>query len=161
MHFSDLGMIAQMLALVFTLYAIASSVLGAALKRPALVVSGRRSVLVVAALLVTAAIALIASFLEHDYGLRYVAEHSSNAMPWYYTAAAFYGGQEGSLLYWGMMLALFSIAGCCALPPRTSAADALGRHCIDGYRGFSARSCSTSSPRHLTGSPSCRWMARG
>src|SRR5512146_2253524 len=101
-------MIAQMLALVFTLYAIASSVLGATLKRPALVVSGRRSVLVVAALLVTTAIALIASFLEHDYGLRYVAEHSSNAMPWYYTTAAFYGGQEGSLLYWGMMLALFS-----------------------------------------------------
>ena len=108
MHFSDLGMIAQMLALVFTFYAIASSVLGAVLKRPALVVSGRRSVLVVAALLVTVAIGLIASFLEHDYGLRYVAEHSSNAMPWYYTAAAFYGGQEGSLLYWGMMLAIFS-----------------------------------------------------
>src|SRR5512146_105456 len=101
-------MIAQMLALVFTLYAIASSTLGAKLKRAALVASGRRAVLVVAALLVTSAISLIASFLQHDYGVRYVAEHSSNAMPWYYTAAAFYGGQEGSLLYWGMMLALFS-----------------------------------------------------
>jgi cytochrome c-type biogenesis protein CcmF len=107
-HFSDLGMIAQMLALVFALYAIASSALGAHLARPALVASGRRAVLVVAALLMTAAVALIASFLEHDYGVRYVAEHASNAMPWYYTAAAFYGGQEGSLLYWGMMLALFS-----------------------------------------------------
>ena len=101
-------MIVQMLAFVFTVYAIISSVLGARLKRPALVASGRRSVLVVAALLVTSAIALIASFLEHDFGVRYVAEHSSLAMPWYYTAAAFYGGQEGSLLYWGMMLALFS-----------------------------------------------------
>ena len=101
-------MIAQMLALVFALYAIASSICGALLKRPALAVSGRRAVLVVAALLVTAAISLIASFLEHDYGVRYVAEHSSNAMPWYYTAAAFYGGQEGSLLYWGLMLSLFS-----------------------------------------------------
>jgi cytochrome c-type biogenesis protein CcmF len=107
-HFSDLGMIAQMLALVFAAYAIISSVVGATLKRPALVVSGRRAVLVVTALLVTAAIALIASFLEHDYGVRYVAEHSSDAMPWYYTAAAFYGGQEGSLLYWGLMLAVFS-----------------------------------------------------
>jgi cytochrome c-type biogenesis protein CcmF len=29
-------------------------------------------------------------------------------MPWYYTLAAFYGGQEGSLLYWTMMLAIFS-----------------------------------------------------
>jgi cytochrome c-type biogenesis protein CcmF len=107
-HFSDLGMIAQMLALVFAAYAIVSSVAGARLKRPALVVSGRRAVLVTAALLLTTVIALIASFLQHDYGVRYVAEHSSNAMPWYYTAAAFYGGQEGSLLYWGTMLALFS-----------------------------------------------------
>jgi cytochrome c-type biogenesis protein CcmF len=29
-------------------------------------------------------------------------------MPWYYTISAFYGGQEGSLLYWALMLALFS-----------------------------------------------------
>ena len=29
-------------------------------------------------------------------------------MPWYYTISAFYGGQEGSLLYWGLMLAVFS-----------------------------------------------------
>src|SRR5439155_8511678 len=35
-------------------------------------------------------------------------QHSSLAMPWYYTTAAFYGGQEGSLLYWALMLSLFS-----------------------------------------------------
>ncbi len=108
MHFSDLGMIAQALALVFALYAIASSVLGARLARPALAASGRRAVYAVAIFLVTAALALILSFVTHDFGAQYVYEHSNRVMPWYYTTAAFYGGQEGSLLYWTMMLALFS-----------------------------------------------------
>ncbi|HEX6818351.1 MAG TPA: heme lyase CcmF/NrfE family subunit [Ktedonobacterales bacterium] len=108
MHFSDLGMIAQALALVFALYAIASAVLGARLARPALIASSRRAVFAVAIFLVTAALSLVLSFATHDFGAMYVYEHSSLAMPWYYTTAAFYGGQEGSLLYWTMMLALFS-----------------------------------------------------
>jgi cytochrome c-type biogenesis protein CcmF len=65
-------------------------------------------VLAVAAFLLIAAAALVASFLSRDFGLAYVAAHSSRAMPWYYTVAAFYSGQEGSLLYWALMLALFS-----------------------------------------------------
>jgi cytochrome c-type biogenesis protein CcmF len=101
-------MTAQLLALAFALYAIVSSVLGAMRQKPALLDSGRRAVLMVAVFLVTAALALIFSFATHDFGLRYVVEHSSRAMPWYYTTAAFYGGQEGSLLYWTMMLAIFS-----------------------------------------------------
>jgi cytochrome c-type biogenesis protein CcmF len=107
-HLSDLGAIAQLLALVFALDAIASALLGARLRRHALLESSRRAVYVVAALLVTAALSLIASFATHDFGAAYVYEHSSLAMPWYYTTAAFYGGQEGSLLYWTMMLTLFS-----------------------------------------------------
>ena len=82
MHFSDLGAIAQTLALVFALYAIASSALGARLDRPALVASGRRALYVVAAFLVTACVSLILSFTTHDFGARYVYEHSSLSMPW-------------------------------------------------------------------------------
>src|SRR5207302_9231121 len=81
---------------------------GARRGQAALVASGRRAVLVTAAFLLTAAASLAASFLTHDFGVRYVQEHSSRAMPWYYTLAAFYGGQEGSLLYWTLMLAVFS-----------------------------------------------------
>ncbi|HLJ82478.1 MAG TPA: cytochrome c biogenesis protein CcsA, partial [Ktedonobacterales bacterium] len=110
MHFSDLGAIAQLLALIFALYALAASLLGGWQHKPALSASGRRAALMVAVFLLTAAGALIASFRAHDYGLQYVAEHSNNAMPWYYTLAAFYGGQEGSLLYWTLMLAVFSAA---------------------------------------------------
>src|SRR5437660_5137230 len=75
---------------------------------PALVASAKRGVLVVALLLLLASFALVGSFLTHDFGVSYIAQHSSLSMPWYFTAAAFYGGQEGSLLYWALMLSLFS-----------------------------------------------------
>src|SRR5579871_703679 len=103
-------MIGQALALVFALYAIVASVLGATRRKPALVASGRRAVLLVAGFLFIASLSLLASFLTRDFGAVYVAQHSSRAMPWYYAAAAFYGGQEGSLLYWTTMLAFFSAA---------------------------------------------------
>ncbi len=108
MRFTDLGAIALTLALVFALYAVAASALGATLRRPALATSGRRAVLAVAVFLLIASGSLIASFLTHDFGAVYVAEHSSLAMPWYYSLSAFYGGQEGSLLYWATMLSIFS-----------------------------------------------------
>src|SRR5690242_18133086 len=101
-------MIAQLLALLFALYALAASLLGARCTKPALIASGRRSVLMVAAFLLVAAFALAVSFLTRDFGVGYVAEHSNRAMPWQYTLSAFYGGQEGSLLYWTLMLSLFA-----------------------------------------------------
>lgn len=108
MHFSDVGVIALYLGLGFALYTVVVSVLGAVRNNTALVASGRRGVLVVAFFLLLASASLVASFLVHDYGVSYVAEQSNNAMPLYYIAAAFYGGQEGSLLYWALMLSIFS-----------------------------------------------------
>ena len=108
MYFSDLGFIAFLLAAGFAIYAILGSVLGAVYKRADVVRSALRSVLVVTFFLLLASLCLIVSFLIHDFGVSYVAQHSSLSMPWYYTISAFYGGQEGSLLYWGLMLAVFS-----------------------------------------------------
>ncbi|MBV8822638.1 MAG: cytochrome c biogenesis protein CcsA, partial [Ktedonobacteraceae bacterium] len=108
MYFSDLGTIALILALCFALYALIAAVLGAIRDSAPLIASAKRSALMVTFFLLVASAALIASFLTHDFGVNYVAQHSNLAMPWYYTTAAFYGGQEGSLLYWGLMLAVFA-----------------------------------------------------
>jgi cytochrome c-type biogenesis protein CcmF len=107
-YFSDLGTIALILAAGFALYTIVASVLGATRDKPLLVVSALRSSLVVTGFLLLASAALIVSFLTHDFGVSYVAQHSSSTMPWYFITAAFYGGQEGSLLYWALMLSIFS-----------------------------------------------------
>jgi cytochrome c-type biogenesis protein CcmF len=108
MYFSDLGTIALILALGFALYTVVISVFGAIRGLPQIVVSARRSLLVVTFLMLLAAAALIISFLTHDFGVVYVAHQSSRSMPWYFTTSAFYGGQEGSLLYWAVMLGVFS-----------------------------------------------------
>ncbi len=113
MYFSDLGNIALILATVFATCTIVISVVGAIRGLPWLVVSARRGVLIVAGFLLLASFALLASFLSHDFGVRYVAQHSSLSMPWYFTTSAFYGGQEGSLLYWALVLALFSALFVC------------------------------------------------
>jgi cytochrome c-type biogenesis protein CcmF len=107
-YFSDLGVIALILALGFAFYTIVASVLGAVRCMPQLVQSAKRSLLTVTFFMLLASAALVASFLTHDFGVNYVAEQSSLAMPWYFTTAAFYGGQEGSLLYWALMLSIFS-----------------------------------------------------
>ncbi len=108
MYFSDLGVIALILALGFALYTVVASVLGAVRSAPQLVQSAKRSLLAVTFFMLLASAALVVSFLTHDFGVNYVAQHSSLAMPWYFTTAAFYGGQEGSLLYWALMLSIFS-----------------------------------------------------
>lgn len=108
MYFSDLGTISLILALGFALYTIVVAIVGALRGLPQMVVSAQRSLLVVTFLLLMAAVSLIVSFLIHDFGVVYVANESSRSMPWYYVTAAFYGGQEGSLLYWATMLGIFS-----------------------------------------------------
>ncbi|HEU5376010.1 MAG TPA: heme lyase CcmF/NrfE family subunit [Ktedonobacteraceae bacterium] len=108
MYFSDLGSISLVLALGFAAYTLLAAVLGAARNSPRLVASAKRGTLVVACLLLLASVALVLSFLSHDFGVAYVASQSSRSMPWYFVTAAVYSGQEGSLLYWAMMLALFS-----------------------------------------------------
>ncbi|HET8912181.1 MAG TPA: heme lyase CcmF/NrfE family subunit, partial [Ktedonobacteraceae bacterium] len=92
----------------FAIYTIVVAVLGATRKLTPVVESAGRGVLMVALFLLLASAALIASFLIHDFGVSYVAQHSSLSMPWYFTTAAFYGGQEGSLLYWALVLGIFS-----------------------------------------------------
>lgn len=108
MYLSDIGTIAILLALAGAVWTAAAAVAGEKWHRSELALSARRGVYLVLAFELAAALMLIFSFLSHDFGLRYVAERSSLDMPWYYIAAAFYGGQEGSLLFWSLMLAVFS-----------------------------------------------------
>ena len=108
MYFSDLGVISLALALGFAAYTLFAAVLGAVRQLPRLIVSAKRGVLAVAFFMLLASAALVISFLIHDFGVAYVVSQSSRSMPWYFVTAAVYSGQEGSLLYWAMMLAIFS-----------------------------------------------------
>jgi len=47
---------------------------------------------------------LMQAFLANDFSVSYVAEHSNSKLPTAYRAAAVWGGHEGSLLLWLLML---------------------------------------------------------
>jgi cytochrome c-type biogenesis protein CcmF len=53
---------------------------------------------------------LAASFLNNDFSVAYVAAHSNSKLPAVYRAAAVWGGHEGSLLLWLLMLNGWTLA---------------------------------------------------
>ena len=62
-------------------------------------------------LLVAIAFASLAyAFMTNDFSVRYVAFHSNSALPSAYRFAAIWGGHEGSLLLWTLILCIWSIA---------------------------------------------------
>jgi cytochrome c-type biogenesis protein CcmF len=67
---------------------------------------GRRAFYAAAAMMVVAGAILEWALLSHDFSLVYVTEHTDLSTPVALIAAGFYGGQEGSLLYWAMLLGI-------------------------------------------------------
>ena len=67
---------------------------------------GRRAFYAATAMIVLAAAVLECALLSHDFSLAYVTEHTDLSLPTALVAAGFYGGQEGSLLYWVLVLGI-------------------------------------------------------
>jgi len=65
---------------------------------------GRRAFYAATAMIVLAGAVLEWALLSHDFSLAYVTEHTDLSVPTALVAAGFYGGQEGSLLYWVLVL---------------------------------------------------------
>jgi cytochrome c-type biogenesis protein CcmF len=70
--------------------------------------SGRNAVYATAGLLALAVIVLLGLFLSNQFAVRYVALHSARALPTYLKVSALWAGQEGSLLLWCFLQALFA-----------------------------------------------------
>src|SRR5438309_5627331 len=103
-----LGQICIVGAFALALYSIVASVAGARSRSGELVASGEHAAWAVIGLVTAAALTLIVAFAVHDFSLRYVWDHSSSAMSMDLVLAAFYSGQQGSLLYWAWTLSIFS-----------------------------------------------------
>lgn len=103
-----LGAFSLLIAFCLAVYALAGSVIGGVRKRPFLVVSGERAVYGVFILLTAASAILIYALMTSDFRFAYVAARSNRAMPAVYKFAAWWGGQEGSLLLWSWLLSVYS-----------------------------------------------------
>jgi cytochrome c-type biogenesis protein CcmF len=106
---ASLGRFSLLAALVLVGYAIAAAVLGARARRADIIASAVRAVQGSAALLAVAAAVLFVALATRDYTLQYVAAHVTDAQPLVYDLTAFWGGMEGSLLLWALVLAGYTL----------------------------------------------------
>lgn len=104
----NIGALALLLAFCISLYAIVSSVAGKLKNKPFLTLSGERAVLAVWVLVTAAAGILIYSLMIGDFRLAYVASHTNRDMSAFYKFAAWWGGMEGSLLFWSWLLSTYA-----------------------------------------------------
>jgi len=105
---AQLGQFALALAWVVSAYSVVASVLGIRIKHDKLIASGRNAALG-AALCVTTAIGCLGYlFAVSDFSVKYIAAHSNRDLPIYFKISSIWGGQEGSLLFWGWLLVVYS-----------------------------------------------------
>jgi len=104
------GTACLLVGLFTALYAAVISIVGARTGRRSFVVSGRRAMYCLAALLITATAVLQSAFLRSDFSFKLVAEGSSTDTPTFYKVTAMWATQDGSLLLWALLLSVFSSA---------------------------------------------------
>ena len=107
---ADVGFYLLFVAIGVAAFGLTTSLMGAVLRSESLAESGQRSTLAVAGLLSLAMLLLVRLFLADDFGVQYVAEHSSSSTPPLYKFTAVWGGQAGSLLLWVWIQSLFAAA---------------------------------------------------
>ena len=81
---------------------------------PVFIQVARRAFYAAAGMTALASVLLETALLTHDFSLAYVAEHTDLSTPIALVAAGFYGGQEGSLLYWTLILGVLGSASLLA-----------------------------------------------
>src|SRR5262249_11530685 len=71
--------------------------------------SSERAVVGVVFLIILAAGILVYGLITHYFQMEYVAHYTSTTLPLPYRITAFWGGQAGSLLFWLLVLGVYTI----------------------------------------------------
>jgi cytochrome c-type biogenesis protein CcmF len=104
----ELGRVALIVCLGLAAYSVIGGALGARTGRRRLSESAENAVIASFLAALAASGVLVAALLQKDFSFVYVYEHTSLELPRGYTLSAFWGGQEGSLLLWLLILTGFS-----------------------------------------------------
>jgi cytochrome c-type biogenesis protein CcmF len=96
-------------AAVLCSYSILASLIGAKTRRSDFVESGERAVLGVVFLVILAAGLLLHALITSNFGIEYVAQYTSTTLPIQYKVTALWGGQAGSMLFWLLVLGIYSV----------------------------------------------------
>lgn len=103
-----LGKPSLLVALGFALLGMVLCTLGAVRRRKDLADSGQLALYAVFGFVAVAALSLVTALFAHDFSFEYVARYSSRSLAGPYTVSSLWGGMEGSLLFWTLLLSGFT-----------------------------------------------------
>jgi cytochrome c-type biogenesis protein CcmF len=106
----ELGRVALVLCLGLSVYAVVASGYAARTGRRRLAFSASNALIAAFAAAAAGSAVLLTALARHDFSFAYVAQHTSSKLPLGYTLSAFWGGQEGSMLLWLLVLTGYSAA---------------------------------------------------
>lgn len=106
----EIGHLALILAALVALVQGVLPLIGAQRGSPAWIALARPAAQTHALLLIVSFGCLTAAFLQNDFSVLYVAQHGNSLLPVQYKIAAVWGGHEGSLLLWVLLLSLWALA---------------------------------------------------
>jgi len=109
---SQIGSFALLLALALSAYSFLAGALALAKPGPVserLGETARRAGIATFALVLLAAMVLVTSAFQDDFSIAYIYHHSNRDLPAAYKFATLWSGQEGSLLFWSLLLAAYGL----------------------------------------------------
>ncbi len=105
---ADLGYFALLFAFLAAVYAAGAAWYGRKTENWRWVESARNATLITLPLIALSSALLITLLLNDDFSIDYVWRVSSIEQPTYLKVTALWGGQAGSLLFWNLLLAVFT-----------------------------------------------------
>src|SRR5246127_3521714 len=107
---SSLGSFLLLASFVVCSYAGVVSVVGARRGSRRLIESGIGAFYLVTALMTVASAVMVNAFLTDDFSIKYVQHYSDSVQPLFYKITSYWGGLDGSIMFWIFMLSLFGSA---------------------------------------------------
>jgi cytochrome c-type biogenesis protein CcmF len=104
------GSFALLLAFLCAVYAFVGGIAAIRTRHPLLVKSARQAGIATCGLIFVATFSLVFLFFSDSYWVAYVVAHSNRDLSTFYKIAALWSGQEGSLLFWSFLLAIYVIS---------------------------------------------------
>ena len=110
---AEIGSFALVLALLFAVLLVVIPTLGLRLNKLDWQASAPYYVIAQAVCVALAYACLSICFLQDDFSVIYVLSNSSVSLPWVYKLCAVWGGHEGSMLLWILILSVWMLAISC------------------------------------------------
>jgi cytochrome c-type biogenesis protein CcmF len=103
---ASLGSFLLLAAFVVASGAFAASLAGARRRNAALIAGGVGLFHMLTALMLVASAIIVHAFVTGDYSIQYVQRYSNSAQPLFYKLASYWGGLDGSVMFWVTLLAM-------------------------------------------------------